>query len=145
MRKTFLILLMAIVVSTPALANEVDLENLFSIENTYWSIMGNGPEAGDYYEFSEGYVDRCGIRQLCIEESCVPIAFCFGISEENTYTDYVFFALFSYDETSGFLLPFVGIGMAFNDSGDIYILIKRNDISHSPTENDYSNRLKVLQ
>ena len=47
---------MVLIVPKHSLANEVTQKNLFSIENTYWSIVGNGPEAGDLYQFYEGNV-----------------------------------------------------------------------------------------
>ena len=69
MIKTILIMLMALIVSTPSLAEELTQNNLFSIENTFWAITGNSPEAKHYYAFHEGHTYRCNEYQIDIQPS----------------------------------------------------------------------------
>ena len=91
MKKPILVILMAIMIATPCLAQEIEPEGIFSIEGTLWSITSIGVSIllpfvgivnsnlgfyqGEAYRYStDGYASRMG-ESFYIDYPVVSIAF----------------------------------------------------------------------
>lgn len=56
MRKIILTVLMVVILATPSFAQEINTNNLFSIENTFWSVF---PPDGSFFGFANGRPYHC--------------------------------------------------------------------------------------
>jgi len=111
MKKTILVMLMVLMISTPCLA-EVEPDGLFSIEKTLWESDRS------YYGFYQGTVYRCNYDMgafLCSE------------MDNSFYIDLFLVSIFTGTfNSSGILFPLSGIGVLY-DSISIRLLSKVDD------------------
>ena len=108
MKKTILIALMVVLVATPCLAQEVEPDGLFSIENTKWwqvgigggNLINLGFSGGDLYILESGRgFEECLLVEGSTYLNLLAISFFYALGDE-----YTFF---------GIMQP-TGIGMMFS-------------------------------
>jgi hypothetical protein len=121
------------VTTTPSLAMKSEPFNLPTIEGTLWWTFGVGPQTGYYYGFHGGIVYDCfPPSPPCITDPCPLTGQCRELPDEQPYIDYFFFALLSFQDTTGFLLPLVGIGVAMDEPNNAYYLLIKEADNWSP-------------
>ena len=56
MKRTLLVVLMVVMITTPCFALEVETDGIFSLDGTLWRITGQIGRQGYYYGFNQGNV-----------------------------------------------------------------------------------------
>jgi len=122
MKKTLLVLLMMLVVTTPCFAQEVEPEGFFTLEGTLWVTLEKN-EMDSYTGFHGGEIYRIGTVQFPAPvEECSPVSD-FPGNDVCFYSTLPLFAMFYYDYVTmskthvyGFMLPHLSIGFKFYPS-----------------------------
>jgi len=125
MRKIILTVLMVVILATPIFAQEIKTNNLFSIENTFWSVF---PPDGNFFGFADGSAYHCYTFMPVVLNYLGRHYIC---EEGGGYVDSFPVSTFSlrgiYDRSfSGDLQPLLGVGIL----NEIEYDGKTGEISH---------------
>ena len=101
MKRIVLVVLMAVMLTTPCLAQEIKPDGLFTVDNTIWEIVFMG---GTMIGFADGTV------YVCMQASCDPL-----LDPPVSYSNFLLLTFFEIPlepQLSGVLIPIIGVGLA---------------------------------